>query len=257
MRTVVEPGCLADDLNASRRQACVIAPTAGDLVVSAARYIDVDTGCMIVGAQPHIEPKLWDEYLAGAEDQYERHGIGHVLNVDAIRSGLDGTAMFFVAVDRSGHVVGGLRAKGPYVNVEESHALVEWAKRPGWSAVRQLISDRLSFGVIEMKSGWVTEGPALRKVLTKTLARSIVHATILLDSRFAMATSAAHVIERWASSGGVIASAIPATPYPDARYETKMMWWDRTTIGNHAEPEQWRKILLESSVLAAQLERVG
>ena len=56
----------------------------------------------------------------------------------------------------------------------------------------------------------------------------------LLDVQFAMATAAAYVLDRWRSSGGVVASKIPATPYPDERYRTKMMWWDRSSFANHA-----------------------
>ena len=43
---------------------------------------------------------------------------------------------------------------------------------------------------------------------------------------------------------------IPATPYPDKRYRTRMMWWDRRTFVNHAEPEQVSKILMEITALA-------
>ena len=42
---------------------------------------------------------------------------------------------------------------------------------------------------------------------------------------------------------------IPATPYPDKRYRTRMMWWDRRTFVNHAEPEQVSKILMEITAL--------
>jgi hypothetical protein len=71
----------------------------------------------------------------------------------------------------------------------------------------------------------------------------------LMDIQFCMATAAAFVLDRWRSSGGVVASNIPATPYPDARYRTKMMWWDRRTFANHAEPEQVSKIHTEMMAL--------
>ena len=70
----------------------------------------------------------------------------------------------------------------------------------------------------------------------------------LMDLQFCMATSAPHILDRWRSSGGVVAS-IPATPYPDKRYRTKMMWWDRRTFANHAEQEQVSKILMEITTL--------
>jgi hypothetical protein len=48
----------------------------------------------------------------------------------------------------------------------------------------------------------------------------------------------------------VVAKHIPPTPYPDERYETKMMWWDRRTFANHAAPEQVSKILQETMALS-------
>ena len=71
----------------------------------------------------------------------------------------------------------------------------------------------------------------------------------LMNVQFCMATSAPHVLERWRSSGGVVAP-IPAAPYPDQRYRTKMMWWDKRTFAKHAEPEQVSKILIEMDAVA-------
>lgn len=43
---------------------------------------------------------------------------------------------------------------------------------------------------------------------------------------------------------------IPAAPYPDERYRTKMMWWDRRTFANYADPEQVSKIIRETSAIS-------
>jgi hypothetical protein len=81
------------------------------------------------------------------------------------------------------------------------------------------------------------------------MARSAFHMMALLDNQFCMATAAAYALNRWRSSGGVV-SAIPATPYPTERYQTKMMWWDRHDFVNHAKPEQVSRILTETQLLA-------
>jgi hypothetical protein len=70
----------------------------------------------------------------------------------------------------------------------------------------------------------------------------------LLDIQFCMATAAAYALNRWRSSGGVVAP-IPATPYPDERYQTKMMWWDRHDFVHYAKPDQVSKILNEIQLL--------
>ncbi len=89
--------------------------------------------------------------------------------------------------------------------------------------------------------------------MTRALARTGFHAMAAMDLQFCMATSAPHVLDKWRSSGGVVA-AIPATPYPDPRYRTKMMWWDRRTFIQHAEPAQVSKIF--SEIMAMERSRV-
>jgi hypothetical protein len=69
-----------------------------------------------------------------------------------------------------------------------------------------------------------------------------------------MATAATYVLNRWRSSGGVVAP-IPATPYPNDRYQTKMIWWDRRNFINHAEPKQVAKILMETEQLSKKVRR--
>jgi hypothetical protein len=76
-----------------------------------------------------------------------------------------------------------------------------------------------------------------------------------LNAQFAMATSSSHVLDRWLSSGGLVVSRIPATPYPDERYRTKLMWWDRRTIANHAEPSQASRVFAEMTSLAQRLDQ--
>jgi hypothetical protein len=79
----------------------------------------------------------------------------------------------------------------------------------------------------------------------------------LLGAQFILATAAAHVLDRWSTSGGVIATKIPAAAYPSDRYRTKMMWWDRRTFANHAEPGQLAKIVKEMRMLATISEEFG
>jgi hypothetical protein len=79
----------------------------------------------------------------------------------------------------------------------------------------------------------------------------------LLDAKFAMATSGAHVLARWRTTGGLVASQVPATPYPDERYQTTMMWWDRATYAKNADPRQILRISAEFRLLARHLDGAG
>jgi hypothetical protein len=210
-------------------------------------WYDPDIDCTLVLSAPEADPVLWSEYAAGALRNYRKHGVECALDIDALRSGAD-TVMFFAVIDGAGRTVAGLRAIGPLRSADDSHALVEWAGQPGQQLVRNMINDRVPFGVLEMKSAWATDDPDRSHRITEAMARSAFHMMALLDNQFCMATAAAYALNRWRSSGGVV-SAIPATPYPSERYQTKMMWWDRHDFVNQAKPEQVSKILTETQLL--------
>ncbi len=214
---------------------------------------DPDIDCTLVLSQPSTDRDLWDEYADGAYRSYRKHGVECALDVDALLSGSD-TIMYLAVVDSGGRMVAGVRAIGPLQSADDSHAVVEWAGQPGEQAVRTMITDRLPFGVLEMKSAWVADELNQDRCLTAALARSGFHMMALLDVQFCLATAAAYVLNRWRSSGGVVA-AVPATPYPDERYQTKMMWWNRRDFVNYAEPEQVAKILMETQHLTQLFDR--
>ena len=52
-----------------------------------------------------------------------------------------------------------------------------------------MINDRVPFGILEMKSAWVTDDRERNRSLTKALARSGFHAMALMDIQFCMATA--------------------------------------------------------------------
>jgi hypothetical protein len=211
---------------------------------------DPDVGATLVLSQPAVDPDLWAEFSLGAQRSYTKHGVECALDIDALRSGAD-TIMFFAMIDDAGRIMGGLRAKGPLRSPDDSHAVVEWAGQPGQQAVRDMITDRIPFGVLELKAGWVIDDPDRNRSLIAALARSGCHITALLDCQFMMATAAAHVLNRWRTAGGVVAP-IPAAPYPDDRYHTKMIWWDRRDFVKYAEPQQAAKILVETQRLTQE-----
>jgi hypothetical protein len=199
--------------------------------------------CSMIMATPAAEPELFSRYHRGAVASYERFGVSDALDAD-VDSCADDTALFWALVDIGGEVVGGVRAKGPLSGPEDSHAVVEWAGHPGESLVREMISERVALGILEMKAAWLDKEPGGSRHRAKMIARSGFHAMGLFDITFCMATSAAHILEQWRSSGGVVAS-IPAAPYPDERYQTKMMWWDRRTFAAHGDPQQVYAIIRE------------
>lgn len=66
-----------------------------------------------------------------------------------------------------------------------------------------------------------------------------------------MATAADHVLRRWQSGGGRVDESVPATPFPDDRYRTRLMWWDRARLNSLTSPETWQRMRREADALQA------
>lgn len=209
-------------------------------------WYDPDVEVTLIVSQPMIDPELWAEYAAGARRSYRKHGVESALDLEALRTGAD-TIMFCVLVDDAGQVVAGVRAKA-LRSADDSHAVEEWAGQPGQQAIREMIADRVPHGVLEMKAAWVTDAPGRNPLLTRALSRCCFYMMVMLDFQYAMCTAATSVLNTWRSSGPVVAD-IPSTPYPDERYRTKLLWWNRRDFFHHAPPAQLAKIVEETKQL--------
>lgn len=202
------------------------APAVDQIAGASGPFRYAAAGCEFHVATPGQEPHLWREYLDGAVANYRRFEVEHVLEYDSVLTG-NSTTLFFAAVDRSGQVVGGMRAQGPYRHAAQAHALAEWAGAPGTNRLRSEIESRIPEGVIEMKAGWVAADTPNRRELTAALARIFLHAIRLTGVRYALCTVATHAVPKWSTTGGEISLEVTPVAYPDPRYRTVPMWWDR------------------------------
>ncbi len=205
-------------------------------------------GVTLVLATPAAAPLLWEEYLNGARATYAGHGVSAALSYDEVIDG-ESTALFYAAVDCTGAVVGGVRAQGPYRSYHQSHALLEWAGQPGLDLVADSIGRRLPEGVVEMKTAWTGPGSTAATVAS-LLPRTALPTMHFTGARFILATAADHVLRRWEMSGGRVAEHIPPSPYPNEKYRTSLMWWDRQRLHLDAEPEVYREMLRDTAAVA-------
>lgn len=212
-------------------------------------YFDPTSGRNFIFAAPDAQPALWDSYLQGARRSYRQYGVESAIEYDEVRDGRS-TALFVVAVDAVGQVVGGLRVQSRLTTPDQAHAMREWAGRPGTAEMHSQIAHRLPFGVIEVKAVWVDHEADHRPALIAALARAFVHAMDLLGVRFALCTAAEHAVPRWQTSGGVPASEVAAVAYPDERYRTVLMWWDREQIAGLTGADQYAALTAESALLS-------
>lgn len=214
-----------------------------------ASFWDSSSGARVEAHSPTERPDLWYEYVSGVSRAYQRYGVESALDLDSFSSG-ESTSLFFVATSSIGEVIAGLRVHGPLAQADDAHAMSEFDIDPAaQSSVRRLIANRLVFGVLEIKGVWVANSAARRTELSKTMARCFLHAMTLSGAQFAFCTAAEHAVRRWASSGAQIANSVEPIPYPDERYRTVMMWWDKDRLAG-ADPGQLRRYRNEAALLS-------
>lgn len=209
-----------------------------------ATFDDEISGVRIELHHPLDSPHRWRSYLDGAEAQYRAWGILSALDRPALESGRS-TALFFLAVDRSGQVVGGIRCHGPLRSASEAYALVELRDNPRLGTIRDLLIESVALGVVEVKGAWVDRERAPAGV-SDALARCLVHAMNWFGARHAICTCSDVVAARWTSAGGRAFPDFGTVAYPDDRYRTVPLWWDSERVASLARPDQWAAIVRES-----------
>ena len=192
---------------------------------------------LVIGSPADL-PEVWARYVQTAHAMYEARGVGAALEYAAIRSG-ESTRVFVAVLDADGVVVGGLRVQGRYGSVWESHAVAEWAGQSGRRALLGAMEQRLGGGLVEVKSAFVDPRAPFADLIAGRLARMALLVMEMTGARFLMATAADYVLSRWESGGGRVDQAVAATPYPDDRYRTRVMFWDRYTVHALADAEVW------------------
>src|SRR5579859_4845296 len=212
-----------------------------------ASFVDGRSGVRIEVHHPLESPDRWRAYLDGAESRYRAHSILRAFERPRLEDGRT-TSLFFVAVDDANRVVGGLRCHGPLRAASEAYALRELEGHPRLQVVRDLLAERVASGLVEIKGVWA-EADCPRPGLSDALARCYVHAMNWFGTRFAICTCAEQTAPRWETTGGRRLESFAAVPYPDDRYRTVLLWWDRDRVSHLSDPDQWLRIAAESDEL--------
>ncbi|MBF6075796.1 hypothetical protein IU498_14310 [Nocardia beijingensis] len=218
------------------------------------RYYDAQSECAFFVSEPDVQPELWRRYLHGAREVYRRFGVEQALEYESVADGAS-SSLFFVALDAGGEMVAGVRMQGPYTDVRQAHALVEWAGQPGADDLRRMIADRIPQGVVEAKGAWVARDAANRGELSAAISRTVLHGARLLGARYGFATVASFTVARHEACGAVAAENIRAVPYPDERYRTVPLWWDTRSHAAIAEESQRLLTQREQNELGLPAER--
>ena len=119
-----------------------------------------------------------------------------------LRSATAPTRSFLRPASTTRRVVGGVRARGPISPPMNPTHVLEWSGQPGLDAVRKMITDRVPFGVVEMKTAWVTDDPERNGGSREPLARSRFTRWLCSTFNSSWRRRLPHVLNRWRSSGG-------------------------------------------------------
>ncbi len=172
-------------------------------------------------AEPEDEPELWQIYLDGAAQRYSAYDIGVLL--EEILHAAAHSRTFFVLAKLRGQFVGGMRAHAalpggqlPLVDELEGFLPAE--------AVRAALAARspaIHCGGLWIRRGTVNSGPIARVLIEQdvVLARRV-------GARFIVGTAAEHIIGRFEQMGNYVDPTLPAFPFPDDRYLTRLIWKD-------------------------------
>jgi hypothetical protein len=212
-----------------------------------ASFVDLRSGVRVEVHRPSSAPVRWRSYLEGAEARYRSHGVLPALDRPTLEDG-SAVSLVFVAVAPDDRVVGGIRVHGPLRDTSEAFALAELAGHPRLCEVDALVSERIYDGLVEVKGAWVA-ADAAAPGLSDALARCHVHAMAWFGVRWAMCTCADTIAPRWSSSGGRPDGELAPVPYPDRRFRTILLWWDRLSLARRATPEQWASTVAEAEQL--------
>jgi hypothetical protein len=208
-----------------------------------ASFVDVVSGLRIEVHHPLESPDRWRAYLDGAESRYRAHGVLRALDRPSLEDGRT-TSLLFVALDDDDRVVAGIRCHGPIRAASEAYALRELAGHPELQVVRDALSDRLPAGLVEIKGAWADAADP-RPGLSDAMARCHVHAMDWFGAMFAVCSAAVGVAGRWQTTGGRPMEGLAPVGYPDSRYQTILLWWDRRRLVELSDPEQWSRLLDE------------
>jgi molybdopterin/thiamine biosynthesis adenylyltransferase len=208
-----------------------------------AGFEDDVSGLRIEAHHPLQSPHRWCEYLDGAENRYRAHGVLRALDRPALEDGRT-TSLFFVAIDESGRVVGGLRGHGPLRAAVEAYSLGELMGHPKLHVVEDTLTKRVPAGVVEIKGAWV-DADFPRPGLSNAIARCYIHTMDWFGTMFAICTASLDTSPRWQSTGARASEDLAPVGYPDDRYQTVLLWWDRRRIEELSDPAQWWRVVDE------------
>lgn len=198
---------------------------------------------------PREEPRLVAEVLARQSVAYAEFSAKHaVMPIRAEEVELGSVNLIVACDEYTGEIVGGLRL---YLRPAGTQLPVERLlhQYPRLAAQIESLSHR---GIAEIAGCWVNRGWR-GTGLSVAMFRMAIAAMPLLGVTRGLAFSHHHVLPNWAPLGWSVDSEIARINYPDARYETSVIWIDPVTLSKAQPPQQASILALRQMLQSGDL----
>ncbi len=212
-----------------------------------ASFTDEASGVRFEGHHPLERPDLWRRYLDDAEGKYRSYGFEGTLRRRELDEGI-GIPLFLIGFGADGEPVVGVRFHGPVENRWGTALMEEMAELPEIDDIGDLIDREARFGIIEAKGAWARGEAVVGVRLVTALSRAMVHAANWLGAERTIACVSDALVPLGKLAGGEVLSE-NWVPFPDARYRTVAVTWQRSRASELADPDNQRALRREAEQL--------
>jgi molybdopterin/thiamine biosynthesis adenylyltransferase/nitroreductase len=217
--------------------------------------VDQESGVRFEGHHPLERPDLWKVYLNEAEGIFRSRGFEGTLRRLELEEGND-VSLFLLGFDAEGNAVAGVRFHGPLEGAHQAAIVEEMATSPEIGIIHDLIEQEIRLGAVEVKGAWSKGATVVGSRLLTAISRSVTHGLNWLGAEFAIAAVSDTLMPVGTATGGVQVGT-QWVPFPDERYRTIAISWQRGRTYELATPENQRAYRREAEQLLRGPSRSG
>jgi molybdopterin/thiamine biosynthesis adenylyltransferase len=218
-------------------------------------FVDQDSGVRFEGHHPLERPDLWKMYLNEAEGTYRSHGFEGTLRRQELEDG-EGVPLFFLGFSPEGEPVAGVRFHGPLEGSHQAFLVEEMAASSEIDDIRAMIDKEIRLGALEVKGAWSKGATVTGVRLIAAITRSATHAMNWLGAEFAIAAVSDTLVAVGTPAGGRMVGTA-SVPFPDDRYRTVCVSWDRSRSYELCTPPHQQALRREAEELGRGPARLG
>jgi molybdopterin/thiamine biosynthesis adenylyltransferase/nitroreductase len=165
-------------------------------------------------------------------------------------------SLFLLGFDPEGNAVAGVRFHGPLEGAHQAAIIEEMASSPEIGVIHDLIEQEIRLGAVEVKGAWSKGAAVVGSRLLTAISRSVTHGLNWLGAEFAIAAVSDTLMPVGTVTGGVQVGT-HWVPFPDERYRTIAISWQRGRTYELATPENQQAYRREAEQLQRGPARSG